>query len=393
MRSSTSKTKKSAPSSRPAGEVSRSHSKTTSVDLHSVWLETNGRGGFACGSVSGIRSHRSQGLVVARGHGALERRILLKGLEVTVLQGEREYPLVSHCFTPGLIRPNAREQIHSFTPRPWPQWKYVLGDDSVVEHEFFLRHGSSSAVFTWRLLPGAPGFVLRVRPLLSGLPATELLARNAEFPLSLEENGPHHYLWRPGSGAPPLAFHTGASFDPDSRWYEGFHYRGDLEDAGPVTEDLASPGAFTWDLSAGRADLIVEIGDHRDRDEIQGFDSRQRVNRLRSAERTRRGLIRNPNVLAADHYLFEDPGGGVRIAAGYPIVSSLQTEPLIAFRGLCLATDRLSLAHRVLRTLACISPPPGIPSEREEHGLQAPDAALWFVIAVHEFLTAVERAR
>ncbi|MFV1993887.1 MAG: glycogen debranching enzyme N-terminal domain-containing protein [Verrucomicrobiales bacterium] len=393
MRSSATKT--SALSTLPAAPGSLSHSTTTSVDLHAKWLETDGRGGFACGSVSGIRSHRSQGFVVTGSYRAKQCHILLKSLEVTVLSREHEYPLVSHRFTPGLIRPNAREQIRSFTHRPWPQWKYVLGDGFVVEHEFFMRHGNPSAVFTWKLLPGAPGFLLRVRPLLSGLPASELLARHAKFPLSLERIGPHRHLWRPESGAPALSFHTGATFEPDPRWYEGFHYQGDLEDGAPVTEDLGSPGVFTWDLSSGRADLIVEVGDHRERDEIESFDSRQRVNRLRGAERTRRRLIGDPNVLAADHYLVEDPGGDVRIASGYPSSSTRPTEPLIAFRGLCLATDRLNLAHRVLRSLVGEAPRVARreKSKCHEGGHQAPDAALWLVVAIREFFTAVARSR
>src|SRR4029079_19201693 len=109
-----------------------------------------------------------------------------------------------------------------------------------------------------------------------------------------------------------------------------------------ASEDLASPGEFTWMLSgAGDQALWVfraDVGHPlkvRTPDELVTF-----VNEVRIAERRRRDAFLTALDRAADAYVVRR-GSGRTIVAGYPWFTDWGRDTFIALRGLCFATDRL----------------------------------------------------
>ena len=72
--------------------------------LRREWLETNGLGGFASGTVSGCNTRRYHGLLVAATKPPVGRFVLLSKLEETLIIDGRRYELGtnrSHC--PGVF--------------------------------------------------------------------------------------------------------------------------------------------------------------------------------------------------------------------------------------------------------------------------------------------------
>jgi predicted glycogen debranching enzyme len=85
-------------------------------------------------------------------------------------------------------------------------------------------------------------------------------------------------------------------------------------------------------------------------------------------------------------------GSGKTIIAGYPWFGDWGRDTLISLRGLCLATGRLADARDILREWAGQVSEGMLPNRFVDQG-DAPeyntvDAALWYVIAVHEYLAA-----
>ena len=73
------------------------------------WLETNGLGGYASGTVSGAHSRKYHGLLVAALHPPVGRTVLLHKLDETVIVNkngtETRYELSSKQYA-GAIHPN-----------------------------------------------------------------------------------------------------------------------------------------------------------------------------------------------------------------------------------------------------------------------------------------------
>src|SRR5206468_4141329 len=97
---------------------------------------------------------------------------------------------------------------------------------------------------------------------------------------------------------------------------------------------------------------------------------------------------------AADEYLVQRHAGKT-IVAGYPWFTDWGRDTFIALRGLCLATGRLEDARDILvqwaGTVSEGMVPNRFPDAGETPEYNAVDASLWFVVAVHEFLQAMNR--
>jgi predicted glycogen debranching enzyme len=84
------------------------------------------------------------------------------------------------------------------------------------------------------------------------------------------------------------------------------------------------------------------------------------------------------------------------VIAGYPWFTDWGRDTLISLRGLCLATGRLDDARAILlEWSAAVSNgmlPNRFPDRGEAPEFNSVDAALWFVVAVHDFLDAAPDA-
>src|SRR5205814_82592 len=103
----------------------------------------------------------------------------------------------------------------------------------------------------------------------------------------------------------------------------------------------------------------------------------------------------SPLHRAADAYLVRR-GTGMTIVAGYPWFTDWGRDTFIAMRGLCLAGGRLDDARGILLQWAdAVSEgmlPNRFPDRGNEPEFNAVDASLWYVVATHEYLAAVEAA-
>ncbi|HEX6125371.1 MAG TPA: glycogen debranching enzyme N-terminal domain-containing protein, partial [Pyrinomonadaceae bacterium] len=77
------------------------------------WLETNGIGGFASGTVSGAHTRRYHGLLTAATVPPLGRIRMLSKLEETVLVGDEVYELSSNQY-PNKVHPHGFQLLRSF---------------------------------------------------------------------------------------------------------------------------------------------------------------------------------------------------------------------------------------------------------------------------------------
>ncbi|MGH9884520.1 MAG: amylo-alpha-1,6-glucosidase, partial [bacterium] len=354
------------------------------------WLEPDGLGGFASGTVSGLRTRRYHGLLVAARRPPTERMVLVSGCDAWVETPAGRFPITSQRYAPGVVSPEGGRRLDSFRAHPWPRWTYVLDDGARIEHELFVPKGTAAAVLSWRALDPAPGTRLVVRPFLAGRDYHALHNENGDFWFDPEaEKG--RLVWRPYSGVPGTVALSNGTYAHEPYWYRGFLYEEERARGLDFTEDLASPGTLTFDLCAQEAVLVLAAHVPTDPPPFQGQDAPAAVSSLRATEGPRRAAFASRLHRAADAYVVRR-GAGPTIVAGYPWFTDWGRDTFIGLRGLCLAAGRLDEARGILLEWAgAVSEgmlPNRFPDQGDAPEFNSVDASLWYVIAVHDYLQA-----
>jgi len=357
------------------------------------WLETDGLGGFASGTVSLQRSRRYHALLLAATRPPSGRAVLVPDLELVLETPSGPRFLSSHRYAPGVTWPDGADRLVSFEQRPWPTWTWSF-DGLRVHQELVVPHGSPAVALRWRVEGARPGMALVIRPLLAGRDYHSLQRENPGFRFDAEGAG-GRVSWQPYDAWPRVEALCTGRYEHAPDWYRNFLYEEEQARGLDAVEDLGSPGVFRHELD-GRpepAALVLWTGHAPWQDEP---DAARVLEGLCASELRRRSVFAGVLERAADAYLVRR-GEGHTIVAGYPWFTDWGRDTFIALRGLCLATGRVDVARRILLEWAgAVSEgmvPNRFPDGDEPPEYNAVDASLWYVVAVHETLALGTRMR
>lgn len=366
------------------------------------WLEPDGLGGFASGTVSGARSRRYHALLLPATTPPTGRVVLVNGFDAWLTIGARREALSSQRYAPDVVHPDGARRVVDFTPEPWPCWTYRLDDGSLVEQEIVAQHGTGVVLVAWRLVARGPAlappgpkptvwpeaFTLSIRPFLSGRDYHALHHENPSCDLGAEIAG-ERVRWRPYAGVPAIVAASNGRYEHAPDWYRNFLYAEEQARGLDCVEDLAAPGVFHFDLDRDEAVLLFAVGGGEPGDASR--PAAVRASDLRAVERRRRAAFPSRLERSADAYIVRR-GAGRTIVAGYPWFTDWGRDTFIALRGLCLATGRFADARDILLAWAGAVSEGMLPNRFPDRGdvpeFNAVDAALWFVIAAHEYVAA-----
>ncbi len=359
------------------------------------WLEADGRGGFASGTVSGVRTRRYQALLLEATTPPTGRVVLVNGFEAWVETPNDRFALSSQNYAPDVVHPDGNTRVQEFASEPWPTWTFRCEDGTTVSQEIFVSGEAGVTMVSWRLTrPASAKARLFVRPLISGRDYHGLHKENAAFRFDAEP-GSGRVTWQPYPGLPgvcALHSHNGC-YTHEPLWYRNFLYAEERARGLDDTEDLASPGVFEWDLSAGEAIWMLASTNSPALSLKRDLSVARFADSVRETERLRRSAFATPRHRAADAYIVNGRNGKT-IIAGYPWFTDWGRDTFIALRGLCLATGRLADAREILLAWAgSVSEgmlPNRFPDNGEQPEYNSVDASLWFIIAVYELLQAAE---
>jgi predicted glycogen debranching enzyme len=345
-------------------------------DHSAEWLEADGLGGFASGTVGGIRTRRYHALLLVATEPLAARVVLVNGLETWVDSPAGTFALSSQRYVPDVIHPDGASRLIGFDIEPWPSWTFALPDGARIVQEVIVRPGAPAVVVAWRALGRRAGLHLRVRPLLSGRDYHALHRENAAFRFEASA-ADHRVTWHPYAPLPAIEVQTDATYVHEPMWYRQFLYTEEQARGLDCVEDLASPGTFHVDLSGGDCALVFAVAG----------SGRVEVEALRAAEHARRQRFGSRLERAADAYVVRR-GAGTTIVAGYPWFTEWGRDTFIAVRGLCLASGRYDDARGILLEWAGAVSDGMLPNRFPDRGgppeFNSVDAALWFVVAAHE---------
>jgi predicted glycogen debranching enzyme len=367
------------------------------------WLEADGLGGFASGTSTGMRTRRYHALLLTATKPPTGRMVLVNGFDAWVETANGTFSLSSQCYVPGVIGGDGAQRIEAFGWEPWPHWIFKLEDGTRIELEVFAAKGESTTCLSWKLLGPRRDVKLFVRPFLSGRDYHSLHKSNPAFRFDAEVK-PDRVSWQPYNDVPGVTALTNGNYSHQPNWYCNFLYAEERARGLDCEEDLAAPGVLSWNLSEGKATLVLTTKEHAAASLPASVKPAELLNKLRDAEQKRRDQFPSPLHRAADAYIVQRGGApdsgsahSKTIIAGYPWFTDWGRDTFIALRGLCLATGRLNDARDILLAWsAAVSSgmlPNRFPDRGEQPEFNAVDASLWFVIAVHEFLQAARKER
>jgi predicted glycogen debranching enzyme len=229
------------------------------------WLETNGIGGFASGTISGANTRRYHGLLTAATRPPLGRVTVLSKFEEVLEIGGRQIELSTNQFAGG-VAPNGYLFLAGFRLDPFPIWTYAI-EDLEIEKRLFMIHGSNATVCRWSISKGsADQAKLMVKPLLSFVDYHSLQHQSPEITFSYRMTEKTVSVTANGQMPSLHIHHNGADIEDTGHWYNAFAYSIEEERGFDFTEDLYQPFAMKFDLSNGPATLMASTDDTAEMD-------------------------------------------------------------------------------------------------------------------------------
>ena len=139
------------------------------MPLHSAaeWLEADGLGGFASGTVVGPRTRRYHALLLAAREPPTGRVALVNGVDAFVTTEAGRYAITSQRYARDVSSPDGARRLGHFESDPWPRFWLELEDGTRLEQELFVPRGIPAVVLSWRVMgpprPATPSTSRRVR--------------------------------------------------------------------------------------------------------------------------------------------------------------------------------------------------------------------------------------
>ena len=347
------------------------------------WLVADGLGGYAMGTLSGLRTRRYHGLLAVAVDGPGTRMMGLVAIDPVLVAGDSRYRLATDEWGDGSVDPRGHELLASFElDRGVPRWRWQVGD-IVVERELAMAHGRAAVGIVHRLIRSDRAVRLELTPLCTWRsihgerfagsdPRIESTSGGFAFEEAYRVSGPGWAL-------------TG-------EWYRSVRWReeaarglGDREDVwaagrfcaglevGQEIEITAAAAPFTGDLP--RAGVLVE-------------EARRRADRLVTSAGATDAATRQL-VLAADQFVIETATGPSAVA-GYPWFGEWSRDLMTSYEGLFLATRRFDEGREVLRRAAATVSEGMLANTADTGTLEynTADGTLWFIHALGRHVAA-----
>lgn len=359
------------------------------------WLLTNGRGGYAMGTLAGTLTRRYHGLLIAAVDPPAVRRLVVARLDLDVRYDGATYQLATNRWSSGAIVPEGWRLAQAFSYEDGlPAWTYALGD-ALLEVTLAMPLGADATALALRVLRARRPVQVSGRLIVGdrdhhGGPLPDL----AGFTTAAGPDG--------ATVALPVSQRTLHVYAPTagvrfaSERYQGYALPRETERGTGDVDDYAHVLTLDWEIAEGRdAGVVLTLDPALPREATAVVLTRREANRARIA--TQPTPLLGVLALSADAFVVargEPPHAGTTIIAGYPWFTDWGRDTMIAFPGLLLATGRAPDAAAVLRTFAAYVVDGLVPNRFPDAGGPAEyntiDASLWFVEAIRAYVAQTD---
>ena len=371
----------------------------TAVAESREWLVTNGIGGYASGTISGILNRRYHGLLMAALQPPLGRTLLLAKIDESAEydgiypQSGHFYPLHSNRWADGTIQPDGNIHLNRFhLEGTTPVWTFGIAN-ALLEKRIWMLPGENSTYIQYRLARATGPLSLEAKAFVNYRDYhSTTIVEDWNPQIGSVENGLKMTLF---DGATPFFLYSDrAILIPQFEWYEDFflnieEYRG----ASDVQEDHIYAALIRMTLQPGES--ITLVASTEETPILDGDKAYQMRCDYEQELVEQAGLPAEMTqlVLAADQFIVKRPtasdANGRSIIAGYHWFSDWGRDTMIALSGLTLTTNRPDIAASILQTYAQFVDqgmiPNRFPDAGEEPEYNTVDATLWYFEAIRAY--------
>jgi predicted glycogen debranching enzyme len=365
------------------------------------WLITNGIGGYASSTVSGINTRRYPGLLVAATHPPVGRLVMLSKVEDALIIDGTRVDLSTNLYGESVLHPQGHRNLQHFHLDPFPIYTYA-GEGFVLEKSIYMARGENTVVIEYALTNCSKDaeIQLEIAPLIAFRDYHATTHANADINPNFTESGETITL-KPYGDLPALHIaHNANEIVSTGVWYYNFEYSEERARGLDHREDLFSPFTLKVSLKGkSKTTLIASTEPHAvaDAATIRSAEMRRHHEIERRAASTGRNadLIRALSV-AAEHFIVVRPPFKT-VIAGYHWFGDWGRDTMIALPGLLLCTDQPEAAKEILlqflRHIHGGMLPNRFPDQGETPEYNTVDATLWFVDAIWQYLNFRADAR
>ncbi|MEO7589497.1 MAG: amylo-alpha-1,6-glucosidase [Arachnia sp.] len=341
------------------------------------WLLSDGLGGYAMGTVGGLRTRRYHGLLTIAETPA-RRHLAIASLDATlILPSGTKVPLGVHEWLGGAVAPEGHRLLERFDLIDGlPRWRWRVGD-VVLEREVAMAHGSTGVAVEWRQLAG-PACELLIQSLVTWRDSHA--ERHGDRDLAVEHDAT-------GVVVEGRFRVEGPAWEPDGRWYRDVFMREEAARGLTPSEDLWSAGFFHAHLDGPGAHVGVRAWG------VDGPVMAPASHVITHARSRARDVVRRAGAssavgehlaLAADAFVITGPD----VVAGYPWFGTWSRDTMISFEGLFLETGRHAEGRDLLLGYGQRLDGGMLPNTADTGSLEynTVDGTLWFVHALDRHL-------
>ncbi len=387
--------------------------KNSESFLTREWLVTNGLGGYASGTISGVVTRRYHGLLIAALPNPHGRTVMLNHIsEKIILPDKRRIDIGGEETSLNAFAIHGIDYLKEFRLEfGLPVWVYNV-DGFIIEKRILLPHKHNTVLISYRLIEGSSHVEFSIRP--------SVHFRRHEDRVNIELSDDYRIIIKGEKFEiagdpllPHLKFHISddnVSLDILQNQTREIYYRLEASRGYEEVGELWSPGEFNMILK--KENEVIFTASTEEWGSILNYNPH--IILQEEIQRRRELILKVPDlkentsaaelVIAAEQFLITPVGrvdeGDVKksadeevrtIIAGYHWFTDWGRDTMISLEGLTLSTGRLNHAKWILRTFAHYVRNGLLPNlfpEGEQEGLyHTADASLWYFHAVDRYLS------
>lgn len=377
-----------------AKDICGNHESATARE----WLVTNGIGGYASGTVSGVLTRRYHGLLIAALKPPLDRKLLLTKLDEIVQYDGETFDLFANRWV-STTDPHGYRYIENFyLDGTIPVWSFAFAD-ALLEKRIWMQQGANITYIRYQLQRGSYPVQLNLKALVNYRDHHGETQFGEPMKIELVEHGVK-VLAHDGA-VPFYLLSDKAQAEPRNEWYLDFSLAVEQYRGFRGFEDNFFAAEFHITLQPGESvTMIGSTEQNVNLDPDLALQKQKNYESMVLAQANGR-FDKSPAsirqlVLAADQFIVKrqtsEKAEGHTIIAGYPWFGDWGRDTMISLPGLTITTGRTYIAQSILRTFAgCVDRgmlPNRFTDLGETREYNTVDATLWYFEAIRAYHAA-----
>lgn len=367
------------------------------------WLVSNGIGGYASGTVSGILTRSYHGMLIAALTPPLNRTVLVSKIDEIAAYRDSLYCLYADRLASGAVEPRGYQHIERFfLDGTIPVWEFAVAE-TLLEKRVWMEQGKNTTFVRYKYLrPGSSSIQLQLR--------LNINARIDHHTTHANQAGVFDCVYKlrsiaiqtPGVNTKWFIHASNGVIKPGYEWKRNYYLEAEAARGQNPIEDCLFVGTLEEELLPGESVTLVLSTEADVELDSNIACANRKVHEhylLDSAHQLRETITQNGAaidqlILAADQFIVRRPttinADGKTILAGYHWFSDWGRDTMISLAGLTLATGRPEIARSVLWTFASFVDkgmlPNQLPLSGENPEYNTADATLWFFEAIRAYI-------